>query len=237
MSIHSDLQNKKLGLFELMAMGFDLYLKNFRSFFSLFCLTLLPFSIIFQFLALNFAPNPSLLIPYYLFFIFYFFAVIPVYTIALAILTEGYIVGKKPQINVAIRQILSRILPLTSLNIRFGFIFLLRFLLLIVPGVIYAVNNGYVALAFILRDQRGKAAFKYSRALVKGNWWKVFFFYLLIYITSFGLQALMNKILSSVIINSPTLVTILSSTLSALVGLGVGISGVLLFLNLDFQKR
>ncbi|BAY25517.1 hypothetical protein NIES2100_53230 [Calothrix sp. NIES-2100] len=236
MSILSDLQTKKLGLFELIAMGFDLYLKYFRSFFILLCM-MLPFSIIYLILTLNLASNPILLIPYYLFLIFYFFVVIPVYTIALAILTEGYVLGENPQLNLAIQRILSRFIPLTGLNIRFNIIFLSGLLLLIVPGVIYAINNGYFALAFILRDQRGKAAFQYSRSLVKGNWLKVFLFNVLLYIIIFGLQALMNKILSSVIVNYPVLITILSSTLASLVTLGVTISGILLFLNLEFQKQ
>jgi hypothetical protein len=232
----SDLQTRKLGLFELIALGFDLYVKHFRSFFSLLCIVL-PFSIIFQILALNISTNSILLIPYYLFLIFYLFIVMPVYNIIFAIFTEGYILGENPQFNVAFRRILSRILPLIGLNIRFGIIFYLRLLLLIIPGVIYAVNNGYYALAFILRDQRGKAAFQYSRSLVKGNWWKVFSFYILVYIIIFGLQALMNKILITITANSPTLVAILSNILASLVGLGIGISGVLLFLNLEFQKQ
>ncbi len=237
MSILSDLQTKKLGLFELIAIGFDLYLKHFRSFFSLLCVAILPFLIIFQILILNVSSNSILLIPFGIFYIFYLFVVIPVYTIAFAILTEGYILGENPQLNVVIRRILSQILPLSCLNLRFGIIVGLRLFLLIIPGVIYAINNGYCGFAFILRDQRGKAAFQYSRSLVKGNWWKVFFFNVLLNIIIFGFQAAMNKILSNVIVNSPASVTILSSTLASLFTLGVVISGVLLFLNLEFQKQ
>jgi len=47
----------------------------------------------------------------------------------------------------------------------------------------------------------------------------------------------MNKVLSSVNTNSSAIVNILSTTLMSIVYLGAGISGVLLFLNLDFQKR
>lgn len=232
MSILSDLQTKKLGLFELLAIGFNLYLKHFRTFLSLLLLTL-PFTIVIQILP----PNSSNLF-FAIFALFYFLIVVPVYTIAFSIVTERYILGEKPELKSVLRRVLSRLLPLTSLNIKFGIIYFLRCLLLLVPGIIYLVNNGYFGLAFILRDQRGKAAFQYSRALVKGNWWKVFFFYLLIFfLIPFGIQAFMSRILSSVIANSPILVTILSSTLVALISLGVGISSVLLFLNLDFQKR
>lgn len=219
-----------------MAMGFDLYLKHFRTFFILFCITFLPFLIIIS-ITPAFPSNSILSIFSSLFFLFFFLVVTPVYIIASAIVTESYVLGEKPRLNVAIRKILSRLLPLTCLNIRFGIIYVLRFLLLIVPGLIYAINNGYYALSFILRDQRGKAAFQYSQALVKGNWWKVFFFSLLGPLVIFGLQVFMNKVLSGLIATSPALITILSSILSYLVGLGIGISSVLLFLNLDFQER
>jgi hypothetical protein len=46
----------------------------------------------------------------------------------------------------------------------------------------------------------------------------------------------MNKVLSSVNTNSSAIVNILSTTLMSIVYLGAGISGVLLFLNLDFQN-
>jgi hypothetical protein len=237
MSILSDLQTRKLGLLELIAMGYNLYLKHFRIFFGLLCI-ILPFLIIFEALVKLLPSNPILwIIPYMFFGAFYSLVVIPVFTSALAIIAEGYILGENPKLNVAIRRALHLILPLIGLNMRFFIIFYLRLLLLIVPGVIYGINNSYFILALILRDQRGKAAFQYSRSLVKGNWWKVFFFSVLIVLLAYGLQILINKNLGNVIINSPVLVSILSSIISNLAALGVGISAVLLFLNLEFQNR
>jgi hypothetical protein len=237
MSILSDLQTKKLGLLELLAMGFDLYLRRFQGFLTLFCVTYLPLLIIYQSIVLNPPSNSILQISYSLFSMFLFLILGPVYTTALAILTEGYVLGERPQVDVAIRQVLSRILPLTGLNIRFFIIFYLRFLLLIIPGMIYAVNNGYFGLSFILRDQRGKAAFQYSRSLVKGNWWKVFFFNPLIFTINFGLDRLISKFLSSFIVTSSQLVTLSPFVFVSFVALGFEISRILLFLNLEFQKK
>ncbi|BAZ10734.1 hypothetical protein NIES4071_25570 [Calothrix sp. NIES-4071] len=237
MSMLSDLQNKKLGLFELIAMGFDLYLNNFRIFVSLLCATILPFLIIINIIQPYISFNPILLILYFPIFLFYLIFVLVFYTSASAILTESFIIAEKPQLQVVFKRIWHRILPLTSLNIRFTIIFYLKLLLLIVPGIIYSVDNGFYALAFILRDQRGKAAFQYSESLVTGNWWRVFSFNLLSLIPIYGLQVILNKVLSSVIVNSPTLIAIVSNTLGLLINLGFVISGVLLFLNLDYQKR
>ncbi|MBD2169536.1 hypothetical protein H6G04_34835 [Calothrix membranacea FACHB-236] len=239
MSILFKLRNRKLGFFELLVMGFNLYLKHFRSFFSLVCM-ISTFSAIFQFFPLNiieFLFNGNYFICYLLFTLFYFFVVEPVSTIIFAIFVESYILGGNPQLNITIQGILPRIMQLNWLSITFNTIFMLRLLLIVVPGVIYLVNNIYYYLAFILRDQKGEAAFQYSRALVKSNWWEVFFFYVLSGIITFVSNELMNKIISSIIINSPISVTILSSTLTSLVLFGVGISKVLLFLNLEFQKK
>ena len=236
MSILSDLQTKKLGLFKLIALGYDLYLKHFRSFFILLCL-MLPFSIIFQILSLNIPLNSILFIPLSIYYSFYIFVIIPTYVMAIFIFTEGYVLEENPQFDVVIRKILPRIIPFIGLSLRYIIGYFLRLLLFFVPGIIYSVNNGYFAIAFVLRDQRGKAAFQYSRSLVKGNWWKVFFFTMLVLTTNFGLEILTSTVLNSIITNSPILVAVLSNILTSLVLVGVGISSVLLFLNLDFQKQ
>lgn len=238
MSTLSELQSRKLGLLELISIGFDLYLKNFTLFLGLYCIAL-PFSAIF--ILFN-SPgvtisNPVLPILYFFFYLFYLIVVIPGYGAATSILIEGLILGQRPQLKVIFRRILASILPLVQLNLRFSINYFFRFLLLIIPGIIYLVNNGFYATAFILRDQRGKAALEYSKTLVKGNWWRVFFFYLITGLINFGLLRILDKILSIAIANNPTLVTVLASALTGLVGLGVGVSLILLFLNLEFQTR
>ncbi|WP_206758811.1 hypothetical protein [Anabaena sp. FACHB-83] len=233
MRILSELQTRKIGLFELIRMSFKLYFEYFGIFFSFFCVTLLPFLIIFQFF--SFDSNPILGI---LFIIFYVIIVFPVYVNGLTILTEGYVLGENPQIDVAIKRILSRIIPLTGLSIRFGIICFLLSLLLIIPGIIYAVNNSYYGQAFILRGQTGKAAFEYSRSLVKGNWWKVFLLSIISSIIISQYEKWIAKILNRVLIDFPALVAIIGDIISInLVAAVTIISGVLLFLNLEFQKQ
>lgn len=46
-------------------------------------------------------------------------------------------------------------------------------LLLIIPGIIYAGYYIFVLYAVIIEDQRGLKALGFSKALVKGRWWKV----------------------------------------------------------------
>ncbi|MDZ8081320.1 MAG: hypothetical protein RMX35_19925 [Nostoc sp. DcaGUA01] len=238
MSTLSELQSRKLGLLELISIGFDLYLKNFTLFLGLYCI-ILPFLIIFIFLSSSgvLLSNPIFPILNFLFSLFYFIVVQPSYTAAYSILIEGLVLGQRPQLQVIVRRIVACILPFIGLNIRFGINYFFRFLLLVIPGIIYLVNNGFYATAFILRDQRGKAALEYSKTLVKGNWWKVFFFYLITALINFGLLRILDKILNIAIVNNPILVAVLSSVLTGLVGLGIGVSVILLFLNLEFQTR
>ncbi|MDZ7952125.1 hypothetical protein [Nostoc sp. DedQUE09] len=238
MSTLSELQSKKLGLFELISLGFDIYLKKNRLFLG-FLLIYLPFVIILigfsESISYNF--NSLFLSLSFLFYIFYIFVIVPIYVVTLSLLTESCVFQENIQPKAIVRRILSRILPLIGLWVRFSLTSSLLFLLLIVPGIIYSVNNGFCLQAFILRDQRGKAAFQYSRTLVKGNWWKTFFLSLLSYIIVFGLQGIFNKILSTVIANYPIVVVVISNVLAQVIGLGVTIGGVLLFLNLEFQKQ
>lgn len=236
MSILSKLQNKNLGIFEILAMGYSLYFNNFRAFAILVCI-LLPFSIITDILAGYASINPSLLILTAILSIFFGLFVVTIYTPAIAILVEDIVLNKETRVNVALKQVVNRAFPLVKLNIRFFINLYLRIFLFIIPGIIYSVNNIFYYVTYILRDQRGKSAFKYSSSLVKGNWWKVFFFSLLVSLNAFGALFFFHQIVSIFIPNYPIIVSIISSILTFFFGVGIVISTVLLFLNLDFQKR
>jgi hypothetical protein len=110
-------------------------------------------------------------------------------------------------------------------------------LLFTIPVIIYLINNQYYGLAFILRDKRGTDAFHYSQSLVKNNWWRVFFFGILAIL--FGiinavLQILLSKLLSLLVVDFWA--DLLSQVLPQFIAIGIGVAGILLFLNLDFQK-
>jgi hypothetical protein len=172
-----------------------------------------------------------------LYSIFYFFVFIPFYSVGVCIIVENCVLGEQNQPKNIVDRISYQIFPLIGLSIRFSLNLFTRLLLLIIPGIIYYVNNGFCLYALILRRQIGKSAFQYSRLLIKGNWWKVFFYDLTLYITIFGVQIISNKILNTILVGSPVLVKILSLTLYIFATFGITISGVLLFLNLDFRKR
>lgn len=159
MRILTEIQNKRLGLIELLSMGFDIYLKNLKSISVIFLVTVFPFQLFLSmFIAIQ--ENGIVISGIYLalFFIIYIGFIIPVmvYYIAISILVEQLIHEQKTNYGNIIKIIISRLIPLTILTIKFSINFYLRFLLLFIPGLIYFVNNGYYGLAFILRDQRVK---------------------------------------------------------------------------------
>jgi hypothetical protein len=156
-----------------------------------------------------------------------------VYYITIAITVENYLLKK--DVRKLSQKVYSRLFPFILLTIRFLVHFYLRVLLLIIPGVIYAVSNIHFGLAFILRDQQGKSAFKYSRKIVEGNWWRVFFIFFLFFSLNIGCYFIFKKLLGF-IIHKSLLLEILSSGLSSLVGILPSIGMILLFFNLDFLK-
>ncbi|MEH2281734.1 MAG: hypothetical protein V7K90_10480 [Nostoc sp.] len=235
MSILSELQSKKLGLLELISLGFYLYIKKNRLFLGFFLISL-PYWIIVGVFTKYLAYNIYNLYYWGFFSIFNIFGY-SIYSATLCILTESCVLQKNIQPQAVVKWILSHILPLIGLEIRFFITFFLRYLLLVVPGIIYFINNDFYFHAFILRGQRGKAAFIYSRTLVKGNWWKAFFFTLLTYLISGGLPIIFYTIFNIPYQNPSILISVISPALTQLIFLGFGICKVLFFLNLEFQKQ
>lgn len=237
MSILSELQSRKLGLIELLSMGFDVYLKNIKLFLITYLTIIAPFAIVVDVLQAYIA-IPLFALLWYLSFLIYLSIFPPALLVALSLITENLVLSKETNFKNVIQLLLSRLLALIGLNIRFGVILFFRSLLLIIPGIIYGVNNGYYGLAFVLRDQRGRAAFAYSRSIVKGNWWKVFFFGFLNFFVLFGLLTIFNKLFSFIpIINSSAvLMLVIPDILTGFINVAISVGVILLFLNLDYQK-
>lgn len=61
------------------------------------------------------------------------------------------------------------------------FVFILIFFVFI---TIFLVNTAFYGLAVVLRKQIGRAALSYSKSVVQGRWWKVFFLSLVVQINA-----------------------------------------------------
>ncbi|AOY79841.1 hypothetical protein BJP36_07760 [Moorena producens JHB] len=236
MTILYELKIRKFGLIELLAIGFYIYLKNIKIFITTYLTILVPFSIIIYILQVYYVPffGQSWL----LLVIIYSTIFSQVLLIVCSIITENLILSIKTNLNNVIQVVLSRLLTLIGLNLRFNSICGSGLLLMIIPGIIYWVNNGYYGLAFVLRDQRSRAAFAYSQAIVKGNWWRVFLFGFIYFFVIVIAIEIFHIILSFIpIINSSeVLMTVLTSLLSGFISVAPLVGYILLFLNLEFQK-
>ncbi|MBE9251841.1 hypothetical protein IQ226_22595 [Dolichospermum sp. LEGE 00240] len=232
MSILSELQSRKLGLVEIIVFGYEIYFKNIKFFLIQFCVLILPWATMLQILQQyrDFVLFTQLCVWFYL------LIVIAIYAMSLVIATENLVLNKETRFKSLMSQIFPNIGTAINLNFKFTIGLILRLFLLIVPGIIYGINNGYVLYTFALRGQKGKAAFNYSRTIVKGNWWRVFFFSLLTTFSVFGLQLILQKILKIIPFLNSLSVSLLSTLIPQFILLGMGIAGVLLFLNLDYQK-
>lgn len=73
--------------------------------------------------------------------------------------------------------------PCLWANLLSGLIIFGMTLLLIVPGIVWAVYYSFVTFLVVLKGRRGGDALAASKALVKGDWWRVFGVYFVIGIT------------------------------------------------------
>jgi hypothetical protein len=104
----------------------------------------------------------------------------------------------------------------------------------IMPGVIWAVYYSFFLFVVALRGLSGKQALDYSKAIVKGQWWQVFGYLLVIQLLA---------LLAAVIVTAPfevlpkyRLLNILSNTLSDLVAPLFLTMTIVFFLNNDYLR-
>ncbi len=242
MNILSELQNHKLGLIELISMGFNVYLKNLKPILLLYCTLNLPFLIIISAYTYELQSNPEALLEGFSLSLFWVILMIStivgmIYFISISMIVDNYLHEKNTNYRNIVKKIVANLIPLLFLSFRFGINYILRCFLFFIPGIIYLINNQYFVLAFILRDKKGKDCFDYSQSLVKGNWWKVFWFNISVSLIVFLLQIIFKLYLDIVPFISDFWVFLLSQTLPQFIAIGIFIGYLLLFFNLDFQQN
>jgi hypothetical protein len=67
-----------------------------------------------------------------------------------------------------------KIVPFIWISILAGFITMGGFLLLVIPGILFAVWFSFATYILVSEDIKGMSALFRSKQLVAGNWWKVF---------------------------------------------------------------
>jgi len=92
-------------------------------------------------------------------------------------------------------------------NILQGILLIFLYLLFIVPGIIYSVYWNFTLYAVALKDKAGKNAMDFRKEIVKGRWWKVL-----------GYAVVLGLVTLGAIISVSILMVILTSSLPKNIG-------------------
>ena len=106
--------------------------------------------------------------------------------ISLAIITEHSVLGLEFTIRDVFVKALSRWWAYIKAILLSVLIVSLYLLLFIIPGFVKSIQYAFVTYAAALRDVTGKKALDFSKSITKGQRWRVFGFYLLIWLLGIG---------------------------------------------------
>lgn len=134
---------------------------------------------------------------------------------------EAYLLGK------------SRVLPLVWLEILGGVFLVVGFLLLIIPGLIFAVWWSLSLFVLVDEDLRGLKAISQARIYVKGKWWGVFGRLVFIWLIAF-VPSIIGILLARIAFPAQT--SIISSFLNTLLTPLITIYGFLIYKHLRSSK-
>jgi hypothetical protein len=220
----------------------DVYQKNFKVIIAVVATVYLPIVIIGNILLFLSFDNPNSLTPtlvnpiaYLAMMVFSLFGIVPLHfaIMATTLIVERYVLGEKITYAASLKKSFSRLWSFSLLGVSVFIKFYLRLFILIIPAIIFFVNCYFFSHAFILRDQRGNAALSYSRALVKGHWWKVFLTYITLMFIVFG-----SSFITLHILPTKHIVALLVRAIIATLEYSfIFVINTLLFLNLDYRKN
>ncbi|MDJ0582818.1 hypothetical protein [Crocosphaera sp.] len=157
-------------------------------------------------LQINFSSSTLILyFSFVLMFVLIVFTINTFYYKTIVLVTYNYI-HQRPLINGSLlREVFDNFFSLWLLMLRIAINYFLRSLLLIVPGIIYLINNFSVPFAFIFRQEKIEHAFTYNSIIMKGNTGRVFSLFLYPFIIYMVFALFINVFFSSVMDGSSTI--------------------------------
>lgn len=226
-----DLSARQLSIGELLSEGWQQFRAHFKAICIITLVIYIPINIILSFFPIG--NSLSDMRPYLRMvqFLEGFFGIIS--TIAIAFLVKSTLDRQQTlTAGEALKKALSKWLPVLGTNIIVGlFVFGLT-LLLIVPGIIFAVYWVPFALyAVLFADKFGISALSYSKAMVKGRWWTVCGYSLVLFIF-YMISAVIAGIPSGFLPNIQA-VQVAANLLVDLSGAFFNVVALLFFLNFD----
>jgi len=113
---------------------------------------------------------------------------------ALVRATGAALTGENITIGEAFREVIrEKFGAMIHTGIIAGLIILLGLVLLIVPGVFFAIRYCLIIQTVVIEGHKGRAALSRSKELIRGAWWKAFFLVLLYTVAAWLISYLTNS--------------------------------------------
>jgi hypothetical protein len=180
-SMNAEITGAKLELDRLIAIGWDVYRRNFRSILPIVLIIAIPLDLIRSLIPASesaISAGAHGMGPFTTFSVVMEMLFRNISFMALFMLIDSSVAGSSRSWNEAFRQALSRWGASVVTTFLAGLIVTGLTLLLVVPGIVWGVYYIFFLMAVSVRGLSGKAALDFSKGLVKGQWWRVCGFHL-----------------------------------------------------------
>ena len=104
----------------------------------------------------------------------------------MVIITESSVNGNEFTLRNVLLKACSRWWAYIKSTFLSGIIILFFTFLLIIPGIVRSIQYAFVGYAASIRDVSGKKALEYSKSVTEGQRWRIFGFYLLLWLLNIG---------------------------------------------------
>ncbi|MBN2567375.1 hypothetical protein JXB02_04810 [Candidatus Woesearchaeota archaeon] len=159
-------------------------------------------------------------------------------TIAIMLAVHSHLKGKDITWTEALNRAFPRYWSALGTGVMAAVFIIGLLLLLIVPGIIFAVFWMFILYLVVLRDKVGRAALRASRALVQGRWWRTLGYALVIGLFSVAVMVIIAIPLSVMFFLAPQpILTFVIDVLAEAVAAYTGIVSLILFLNWEATNR
>ena len=172
-----DIAVTRYGLGRIITVGWHQYWQNFRSILPIFLIVYIPINIGLSFIPMDYLVEQHGLRAFKIYMKVIQlteFLIGVLATMSLAKLIEASLAGRPMTWQQSLRHALSRWGASVGTGLLAGVIILGMCLLLIVPGIIWGLYYALFVYVVALRGLSGKNALDYCKAIVKGQWWRVF---------------------------------------------------------------
>lgn len=223
-----DISQKEFGLSDVIKNGWLVFCQEFKTIAVLMLIASLPISII------NYA------VPEHISKLNYVEFSITIVELFLSIIGELGIILlvdnalKKESVQMrwgeAINKALTRFGTCAITSLLAGLIILGFCLLFVIPAIIPIVNYSFIMQVVALRGLRTKSALKYSKSLVKGRWWKIFWINLVLFLMIMVISLLLRYL--SIVL--PKVFKIAIDVVDNILEGGFTVAITILFLNLEY---